>query len=234
VNIIAYHQHYFAASAWLVLAVERFKKAKDDAKGMGVAVGTAQQAQECLKKCEPFIGRIPAEYKKNFDDKLKQSQDLYKMAHKKNQEVYFEPVPPLSQIPIPDAKNFVKLDSDLAPKFLEDVEMSNTLRYVIPPAVRKMQAEFRQQVQNQIDQQYKEVDKEETNQRVFMGQYQLPQSYHEVASVQEIPESYASKIMEFQKKGAITNFKNSIEALDQMYKECMATILETKNSVNAE
>lgn len=75
--------------------------------------------------------------------------------------------------------------------------MSSTLRYVIPPAVRKMQAEFRQQVQNQIDQQYKQVDKEDANLRVFLGQFSLPQSYHEVSAVQEVPESYSAKIQEF-------------------------------------
>ena len=41
-NIMHYHDIYFEASAWLVLAVERFQKAKDEGKDMGIAAGTAE------------------------------------------------------------------------------------------------------------------------------------------------------------------------------------------------
>jgi hypothetical protein len=37
--------------------------------------------------------------------------------------------------------------------------MNETLRYIIPPQVRKMQGEFKTMMQNLIDQRYKEVEK---------------------------------------------------------------------------
>lgn len=39
--MLAYHEKYFDAVALHVLTVGRFKQAKDDGKGMGIAAGTA-------------------------------------------------------------------------------------------------------------------------------------------------------------------------------------------------
>ena len=50
-NILAYHSKYFEASAWQVLAVHRFQKAKDDGKDMGIAAGTAMQARKLFEEC---------------------------------------------------------------------------------------------------------------------------------------------------------------------------------------
>ena len=41
-NVMHYHDVYFEASAWLVLAIDRFQTAKDQGKDMGMAAGTAQ------------------------------------------------------------------------------------------------------------------------------------------------------------------------------------------------
>jgi len=43
-KIIFYHQKYFEASAWSVLAIDRFQKAKDEGRNMGIAAGTAQHS----------------------------------------------------------------------------------------------------------------------------------------------------------------------------------------------
>jgi len=48
----------------------------------------------------------------------------------------------------------------------------------------------------------------------------LPQSFHEINSIEEIPEVYMEKIKSFQKKGAISNFQNSIKSIDELSKNC--------------
>ena len=52
--------------------------------------------------------------------------------------------------------------------------MNETLRHVVPPQVRTMQTEFKTQMQNLIDLQYKALETSDQEERVFLGQYQLP------------------------------------------------------------
>ena len=60
---------------------------------------------------------------------------------------------------MPDAKNFVKFDESAKTPLLETPSINDTLRYMIPPQVRNMQAEFKTIIQNIIDQKYKENEK---------------------------------------------------------------------------
>jgi len=45
-GVLDYHDRYFEGSAWLVLGIHRFSKAKEDGRDMGIAAGTAQHANE--------------------------------------------------------------------------------------------------------------------------------------------------------------------------------------------
>lgn len=45
-GVLDYHDRYFEASGWLVLGINRFQKAKDEGKDMGIAAGTAAHAHE--------------------------------------------------------------------------------------------------------------------------------------------------------------------------------------------
>lgn len=75
-NIMHYHDVYFEASAWLVLAVERFTKAKEEGKDMGIAAGTADQANRLFQKALAICAKIPADYRDNCNNKVKQSASL--------------------------------------------------------------------------------------------------------------------------------------------------------------
>ena len=69
-NILLYQSIYFEASAWLVLAVHRFKQAKEQGKDMGVAAGTAIQAQLLFQNAGPIVALIPDTYKAHYKAKL--------------------------------------------------------------------------------------------------------------------------------------------------------------------
>lgn len=84
--------------------------------------------------------------------------------------------------------------------------MNETLRHIVPPQVRKMQAEFQTFLQNLVETEYKNNEKVDLDQKAFYGQYNMPQSYHELTAVADIPASITEKIESFQKKGAISNF----------------------------
>ena len=142
-NIMAYHDKYFSASAWLVLGISRFQKAKDEGHDMGVAAGTAKEAQAIFKSCEPIVAQIPPDYKDNFVKKLEQASNMAKMSEEKAKTVFFETVATRDKIKMPDSKNFVKFDSSCSEDFNKIPTMNETLRHVVPPQVRKMQGEFK-------------------------------------------------------------------------------------------
>ena len=168
-GVLEYHREYFKASAWMVLGIDRFKKAKEEGSDMGIAAGTANYAFEVFKKAGAIIPRIPADYHENYKKKLEQSQNMSKMATDKATTVFFEKIPEWSKIPIPDSKNFVKFDDSCKDDFNKVPPMNETLRHVVPPEVRNMQGEIKTQLQNQIDQEYKASEKSDIDERAFLG-----------------------------------------------------------------
>jgi len=72
------------------------------------------------------------------------------------------------------------------------------------------------------------------DERQFLGQYQLPQSFYELTSGDEIPESYMNRINEFQKKGAITNFTNIMDGMNGLRENCSLMIANSESLLNEE
>ena len=66
------------------------------------------------------------------------------MAEDKAKNVFFEIIVSYEKIQIPDSKNFVKFDASIKDELDKVPIMNETLRYIIPPQVRKMQADFKQ------------------------------------------------------------------------------------------
>ena len=140
--MLAYHSSYFEASAWLVLGIDRFTKAKEEGHSMGIAAGTIAHARDILKNCN--VKNIPASYSQNWQKKLEQATKLAADSEDKAKNVFFEKMPEFKTISMPDSKNFVKLDDSCKGPLEEVPIMNETLRHVIPPQVRKMQAELKE------------------------------------------------------------------------------------------
>jgi hypothetical protein len=69
--VLDYHDRYFEGSAWLVLGIHRFSKAKEDGRDMGIAAGTAQHANQLFTNMSNILPSIPNDYHANFNAKLK-------------------------------------------------------------------------------------------------------------------------------------------------------------------
>lgn len=85
-----------------------------------------------------------------------------------------------------------------------------------------------------IDTEYRNLEKNDVEERAFLGQYKLPQSYHELTATDEIPDSYMTKIEDFQKKGAMSNFTNILEVISGMRDNCNNIIDTTSGLLDAE
>lgn len=154
-GILEYHAKYFEASAWLVLGISRFQTAKDTGAKMGEAAGTLSHAYNLFASMKQVVGTIPNDYKDNYGKKLANAEQMFQKASQLCKDVFFEKIPEFKAIPMPDRKNFVKLD-DSEKTDLEKVPIMNeTLRHIIPPEVRSMQSDLKTQIQNTIDQNFK-------------------------------------------------------------------------------
>lgn len=110
---------------------------------MGVAAGTLQHAVHLFNNMQGVIGSIPAEYGENYKKKLASSKQMLDKSVDLSKNVFFEKLPEFKLIPMPDRKNFVKFDDSSKEDFEKVPLMSETLRHIIPPEVRKMQGELK-------------------------------------------------------------------------------------------
>ena len=98
-----------------------------------------------------IIGNIDGSYHTNYNNKLKQSGDMAKLSADKAKNVFFEKIPPFSEIKMPDSKNFVKFDDSCKDDLTKVPIMVEILRHVVPPEVQRMNKELHTELQNQID-----------------------------------------------------------------------------------
>ena len=138
---------------------------------MGIAAGTANHAAQLFAKMEGIVRTIPQDYVDNYTKKREQANRMATMSADKAKKVFFEKIPDFKDIQMPDQKNFVKFDGTVASELNNIPVMNEILRHVIPPQVRNMQGEFKQQMQNMIDQAYKSQEKADMDQRAFLGQF---------------------------------------------------------------
>jgi len=142
------------------------------------------------------VSQIPSNYQDNFNTKFKDMCAMRDKAIKDNQQIYFERDFPDSSIPKPDQQNFVKLEP-----VNEDVKVSHPieqkLRHIVPPQVRQMQEELRAQLQEIVNQQMEQVNKNDASQRQFLQTNGLPHSLHSLTSTNELPAEVWDKIEDF-------------------------------------
>lgn len=81
---------------------EEFKKAAEQSKGMGRAVGYLKYTYESFSKAGQAVFVIPKNYKDNYDVKFDEVIALRDKAVKDNKSVYFEKELSGNDIPKPD------------------------------------------------------------------------------------------------------------------------------------
>lgn len=72
-------------------------------------------------------------------------------AIKDNKSIYFERETPVDQIPKPDCQNFVKMEA-VFDNVQVKMPLEDKLRHIVPPEVRAMQNELKNQLQDIINQ----------------------------------------------------------------------------------
>ena len=214
-NVQLYHSIYFKAMAYFVLAQEQYKRVDEQANGMGLAVGYFKAVIAQLDEAKKVVGLIPSNYQDNFNAKYSDIAALRDKAVKDNKSIYFERETPVDQIPKPDCQNFVKLEAALE-SIQTKLPVEDKLRHIVPPEVRAMQNDLKNQLQELISQQYEQEGKADAELRKFLQGFGLPQALHAATATTEVPPQVWAKIEDFQKKGGLQNVQGMIQGVGAM------------------
>ena len=149
-NIMLYHSIYFEGTAYMCLANEQYKLATDKGGGMGAVCAYYKMAMNVFNRAQTVIHQIPTNYKDNFTAKYTDLKKMHDKAIHENKTLYFEKEQPENIVNKPEAKNFVKLEPALG-AVEEGHQIEEKLRHLVPPEVRAMQEELRNNLQEIIN-----------------------------------------------------------------------------------
>ena len=166
-NIQQYHSIYFKSMAWFIISQDEYKKVEEQARGMGLACALLKATAFMMEKGKAVVLTIPANYQDNFNNKFTEIVKLRDKALKDNSSIYFERETPIDQLPKPDCQNFVKMEAVLE-NMQGKIPIEDKLRHIVPPEVRAMQNEVKNQIQEIINQQYEVESKKDAEIRQFL------------------------------------------------------------------
>jgi hypothetical protein len=89
-SILMYHTFYFEGMAYYVQALDEFKTAGDNGKGMGKAVGIFRAACTVFEKARSVVLSCPSNYQENFNTKYGDVVKMRDKAINENKTIYFE------------------------------------------------------------------------------------------------------------------------------------------------
>lgn len=104
----------------------------------------------------------------------------------------------------------------------------------MPPAVRQMQDELKNELQGIIQGEFTKVAEKDEQMTAFLKQFGLPQVLHSLSSSSDMPDDVWAKIEEFQKKGAAQNFSNAIAGAENTKQLNMDIIGQCRSIIEAE
>jgi len=112
--------------------------------------------------------------------------------------------------------------------------LDGQFRHLVPPAVRQMQEELKNMLQNILSDNFNKVQTCNANLQKFLGQMSLPMCIQSLQASDDIPDQLWSKIEEFQKKGSEQNFTNSIASNQNFVQINNDVVQSIEQSINEE
>ena len=138
------------------MAQNCYDAAGKSGKGMALAAAYGKITLEKYNEARPFVNILGGAYKANFDKKVAEATELANKADNDNKKIYYEGTVPASDCPKPDPQNFVNLTS-VADELNATPELDNKLRHLVPPAVRAMQDELKNILQELVTAEFSKI-----------------------------------------------------------------------------
>lgn len=154
---------------------------------MNKAVAYLTVANEKFTEAKPYCDALGGAYKSNFDTKFRDAQQLLAKAIDENKKIYYEPNIPTGELAKPDPQNFVNLlqqNEQLNEKNILDEK----LRHIVPPAVRALQDELKNNLQAIVQAEFSKVAEKDEQMQGFLKQFGLPEVLHSLTSSADVPD----------------------------------------------
>jgi len=108
---------------------------------MGKAVTLCKVTVAKFEEAKPFALTLGGVYKAGFDKAYAEAVGMRDKAMNENKSVYYDPETPVAEITVPDAQNFVSC-ANMAEEIGGSTHLDESLRHLVPPAVKQMQDEL--------------------------------------------------------------------------------------------
>ena len=155
-NVLGYHAKYYMAMAYLQLADGQVAFVNEKSKECGKAVAMLKVTVAKFDECKVFVNVLGGAYKANFDKIYGETVALRDKMIVENRSIYYDSEPDFESLPKPDPQNFVKLVPVLE-ALNAPVPLENSLRHLVPPAVRSMQEELTKMLQLIVQDQFTKI-----------------------------------------------------------------------------
>lgn len=200
IPLIKFHESLLIAQAYYWNGVMYHDKCKETTEGIGKGVANLRKASsyiEPLAKMEKQLSQPVLNYYKDFAQKLK---DKIELVEKQNSKLYHEPVPDIVENPelMPYGQP-ISLEGDL----LKAYDGQDLLAKMIPPAVRHIEAEYKNEVRQLMQYVFEIAKQTDTVQVDFLSKHNLPAALHAISGEQKIPDDLWQKIKECREKGGV-------------------------------
>ena len=149
------------------MAEAQVKLVEEKAKGQGRAVTLCKITVAKFDEAKPYVQTLGGTYKAGFDKAYTDAVALREQAIKDNKTIYYEPETHADEINKPDAQNFVSCTS-IADQLANTTHLDEVLRHLVPPAVKQMQDELGKILQQIVQDQFTNVQKQNEQLQTFL------------------------------------------------------------------
>jgi len=200
VPLIKFHENLLKAQAYYWTGVIYHEKCKETTQGIGIGIANLRKANSyvsAMSKMEKQLSPPVLNYYKDF---LKKLQEKTEVTENQNKKLYHEVVP--ENIEDPELMPYgqpISIEAELTKQY----EGKEILANMIPPVVRQIEYEYKNEVGQLIRQIFDTTKQTDSVQSDFLGKHNLPAALHAISGEQKIPEDLWQKIKEYREKGGI-------------------------------
>lgn len=226
--VMQFKEGAFRCLAFYWSALELKKKCEESVTGMGKAVASIHKATEILESLKKNERNFPPEVMAEYKQMMGQCAETQRTIENLNNKLYHDSVPskPVEIDAMPYGKP-ISIEGELDRPF----EGKEVLSLTVPPGVRALDNEYKQEVGMVIQEAFDLIKLIEDRHVQILQKYNLPSAIHAVSNEQQIPEDMWQRIKRCKENGGVRGLNQMLEGVEQLSKCNEANILNIYNQL---
>ena len=231
VSVLHFNEYAFMAHAHYWVALQYQKETEEKAKGIGVSIAHIQKALEYLDEIKKHEKTLSPQILVQYRDMYKHYSDKKAFLEDQNNKIYHE-IPPknLDEIECLQFGQPISIEDDLTQSF----EGKEIFSRMVPPAVRKLEEEYKLEVGAIINKSTQEKVLSDMQQEEFLKKYDLPSSLHAASGEQTLPEDLWARIRQCKEKGGMRGIRHTIEGMTSMCESAESSLINLGKQLQIE